>query len=100
MSVIKDSLIASASLRCDCLCTTVVVDKMKFGEEIGYYNISFQDSAMNWGYFSLKQRIKAAWYMLTRKPYSYADVFIEREEDFAEFVGKLNAMINQNHDQT
>lgn len=91
--MIKDSVLATASLRCDCLCSTVVVDKIQFGSEPGYYNISFQDSAINWKCFSIKERIKAAWHMLTKKPYSYADVCIENEVEFAEFVGKLVDMV-------
>ena len=93
MSEVKDNLITSASLRCDCLCSTVVVDKLSFVGEPAYYNISFQDSATNWGYFTLKQRLKAAWYMLTRKPFSYADVYINDERDFAKFVGSLVDMV-------
>ena len=88
-SIKNDDLVASATLRCDCLCATVVVDKLKFSNDPACYNISFQDSSVNWGCFTLKQRLKAAWYMIARKPFCHADIFTENEEEFAEFVGKL-----------
>lgn len=90
---VKEHLIGSASLRCDCLCSTVVVDKVKFGEEKPWYNISFQDSCANWGCNTLRFRIKAAWKMLTKKPVSYADIYIEDESVFARFVGELVEMV-------
>ena len=99
-SIKNEDLVMSVALRCDCLCSTVVVDKLKFGNDPAYYNISFQDSAVNWGYFTLKQRVKAAWYMLTRKPFYYADVFIEDSDEFAKFVGKLNEMIDTDHHES
>lgn len=93
MSEVKDNLVSSVSLRCDCLCSTVVVDKLSFPDEPSYYNISFQDSAMNWGCFTFKQRLRAAWRIFTRRAVSYADVYVNDERDFAEFVGKLVDMV-------
>lgn len=51
MSAIKESLVDSVSLRCDCLCTAVVVDKFKYSpDKPAEYNVSFQNSLMKWGF--------------------------------------------------
>ena len=94
MSAIKESLVESVSLRCDCLCTMVVVDKfINEPDESAAYNISFQSSCMKWGFHSLSERLRAAWSALKGSPYPYADVWIEDEKEFAEFVQKLKSMV-------
>ena len=92
-SLKNDHLIGSVALRCDCLCSTLVIDKLKFDfDGTTYYNLSFQDSAENWGCNTVKERVKAAWYMLTRRPYVHADLFIEDNGEFKEFVDNLTKL--------
>lgn len=94
MYSMEDRLVGSVALRCDCLCSTFVVDKIKYSDEDGvYYNLSYQDAVSNWGCYTLKERLRAAWHMLTRKPYVHAEMFLEGDAKFAKFVGELVEMV-------
>ena len=90
-----DSNIGTVRLRCECLCSTVEVDKFKWDDGDINYNIAFCDSCTNWGMNTLWQRFKAAGYMLTRKKVSHADIWIEDEERMREFVEQLRELLDR-----
>ena len=83
------------SMRCDCRCSTLVFEKLS--DEDGYidYDISFVDSYLNWGVNTIWNRIKAAWFMLTRKPIYYAGVTTADKTKVREFALGMLRLIDE-----
>ncbi|MCG8499513.1 MAG: hypothetical protein MJB12_03775 [Firmicutes bacterium] len=82
-------------LKCDCGCSMFVVDKSVWDNGEINYNIMVQDSRYDHNHTTLWGRIKSAFKILLGKPVYYSDIYIDKPEKFKEFVGKLNALCEE-----
>ena len=85
------------TLRCDCHCCMLVIDKEVFFDGEIWYNISMQDSSYNHNYNTIWGRIKRACKCLFGKPIYYNDICINESQKFLDFVSELNKMIENNN---
>lgn len=83
----------TVTLRCDCACTMLVVDKCHEREVI-FYNLSMQDSKYS-NINGLTGRIKRAWRALFGRPIYYNDILIENEKDMIKFRDDLTELISR-----
>jgi hypothetical protein len=85
----------SVMLKCCCGCSMLVAEKTVWENGDVDYDISVQDSRYDHNYTTLWGRIKTALKILFGKPVYYSDVYIDKPEQFEEFVRKLSALCRQ-----
>lgn len=79
------------TLKCDCGCCMVVVEKSAWREDDVWYDVSIQDSRYDHDVNTVVGRIKRAAKALFGKPIWYNDANIN-EERFAKFVSDLREL--------
>lgn len=89
-----DSNIGTVSLRCECNCAMLVVDKYKFSDDDVDYSVSMQCSIFTDSKFI--DRIRMAWKVLRNKEATFRDLYIENEKDMLKFTNDLTALIEKN----
>jgi len=83
----------SVFLRCDCGCSTFVVDRTEWSDGDIDYNITVQDSRYDHNYNTLIGRLKSSLKILFGKPVCYSDVYIcNNTRKFEDFVKQLNKL--------
>ena len=82
-------------LKCDCNCSTFVVEKSAWDDGTIDYNICVQDSRYDHNHNTLWGRIKSAWKILFGKPVYYNDIYVGDPIKFKEFVNELNALCRE-----
>jgi hypothetical protein len=83
------------SMRCDCLCSTIVFEKFGYDDGDIDYDISFVDSCLDWEINTIWHRIKVAWFMLIRKPVYYAGVTTADKAKVREFAQGMLDLIDE-----
>jgi len=86
-------------LKCDCGCSMLVVEKTVWDDGDIDYNISIQDSRYDHNNTTIWGRIKGAIKILFGKPVYYSDVYINKPEDYKNFVEKLNRLCEDTKDK-
>jgi len=91
----------TATLRCDCAgqCATLVVDRDMCSDGEVSYSISMQDSRYDHRHNSVLGRIKSSFKILFGKPIYYSDIYIGDPQKFADFVNKLNEIVENKETQ-
>ena len=79
-------------LKCECGCSMLVVEKTIWEDGDMDFDISIQDSRYDHNYTTLWGRIKSSMKVLFGKPVYYSDVYINKPEDFKNFIEKLNRL--------
>ena len=85
----------TVTLRCDCRCAMLVVDKTVYDDGDILYNISAQDSRYDHNFNTLWGRLKRSCKILFGKPIYYNDICINDQQRFIDFVGELNGLIDR-----
>jgi len=83
----------TVTLRCDCNCSMLVIDKYAFHDGEIYYNVSIQGSRYDWKLNTLWGRVKRACKTIFGKPIYYNDIQIMDVQKFKDFVNQLSEMI-------
>jgi hypothetical protein len=76
-----------------------VVEKSVWDDGDIDYNISVQDSRYDHNYNTIWGRLKSAFSILFGKSVYYSDVYIGKPEKFRDFIGKLNALCQNDESQ-
>lgn len=74
------------TLRCECKCCMLVIEKSVWDDGDIDYDISIQDSRYDHNYNTFWGRLKRAFKILFGKPVYYNDVYIEDEETFNKLI--------------
>ena len=88
----KKELTKTVLLRCDCLCSMLVVDKTIYRENDINFNISIQDSRYDHNFNTIWGRIKRACKILFGKPIYYSDINFDNPQILNNFVRDLDEL--------